>query len=160
VERVDFVPLTQEKPNMHSAFVHCIYVNELVAKYVEESHSFRLPIPGNKYWILLKNKNPVAATRLNIHQVVENARLLELKVTEQQETIVKQTEQIQRMQETMNIVLARVFDTKSEFNQIYNNYNYMMYGKNCDTRWLVSEDDEELTMVDDCSLDSELYDDY
>jgi hypothetical protein len=35
------------------------------------------------YWIVLLNKNPVAETKLNIHQVVENHRILEQVVFQQ-----------------------------------------------------------------------------
>lgn len=47
----------------------------------------KLEISNQEFWICLKNKNPVQFTRMNIHQVVENARHLENVVFEQQKLI-------------------------------------------------------------------------
>jgi hypothetical protein len=42
---------------------------------------------NNEYWVLLKNKSPVQESKLNIHQVVENARILQGVVDAQAEEI-------------------------------------------------------------------------
>ena len=134
VNRVDFVKIIgTDSTQFHSAFVHCYGVDPLILRYIEEQSSYRLAVNKNEYWILLKNKNPVSETRLNIHQVVENASLLERKVEEQQKIIEKQAEQIERIQEAMYDIMSRqIFDTKT----VSMNYNQMKYGA-CKTseRW-------------------------
>jgi hypothetical protein len=44
---------------------------------------------GGPKWTLLKNKNPITETRLNIHQLAENSKKLEIQVREQEERIYK-----------------------------------------------------------------------
>ena len=87
VSRVDFVPIEGE-PRFQKAFVHVEqFYNTPSADHIirevleyEGNGSVRV-YPGtfnqNEYWILLRNKTPVQETKLNIHQVVENARILQ-----------------------------------------------------------------------------------
>ena len=98
VRRVDFVPLVVAD-DWCSAFVHCYHVDPSVWNILNVGKSHRLQATLSEYWILLKNKNPIVDTRLNIHQVVENARLLE-------ERVLKQAEQIDRLQETVYQILG------------------------------------------------------
>jgi hypothetical protein len=93
VRRVDFVTFDE---HFKSAFVHmeAMYETEL-ANHVkncvsENGDAYRIhPDTFNPkiYWILLNNTNPVPDTELNIHQVVENHRILEQLVFRQQEII-------------------------------------------------------------------------
>lgn len=126
VTRVDFVKINgMDSTHFHSAFVHCHAVDPLILRYIEEKSSYRLAVNKNEYWILLKNKNPVSETRLNIHQVVENASLLERKVEEQQKIIEKQAAQIERIHEAMFDIMSRqIFDTKA----VSMSFNQMKYG--------------------------------
>jgi hypothetical protein len=78
---------------------------------------------------------------LNIHQVVENARLLEERVLKQDSIIQKQTEQIDRLQETVYQLLGSTFCQATEIDKIYSNYNYMKWGSFCNYRWLYSEEE-------------------
>jgi hypothetical protein len=48
----------------------------------------------NEYWVLLKNKTPVQETKLNIHQVAENARILQSVVEAQAKEIKALREQL------------------------------------------------------------------
>jgi hypothetical protein len=85
VNRVDFVPIEGE-PRFQKAFVHMeqIYNTPSTAHIMSEVFDGGRGVrvrPGmfnqNEYWVLLKNKTPVQETKLNIHQVVENARILQ-----------------------------------------------------------------------------------
>jgi hypothetical protein len=95
VLRVDFVEMPGDA-NFQSAFVHMEIVYDvpttdvLVDKVFVQNKPFKIQpdIFGHgPKWTLLKNKNPVTETRLNIHQLAENAKLLECRVREQEERI-------------------------------------------------------------------------
>jgi hypothetical protein len=134
VRRVDFVPLPMTNDDWCSAFVHCFYIEPSVWNVLNGGKGYRLQATLKEYWILLKNKNPIVDTRLNIHQVVENARLLE-------ERVLKQTEQIDRLQETIYQLLGKTYNTEIEMDQIYSQYNYMKWGNFCNNRWIYSEEE-------------------
>jgi hypothetical protein len=87
VSRVDFVPIEGE-PRFQKAFVHIeqFYntptTDHIISEVLEREGNGNVRVyPGmfnqNEYWILLRNKNPVPETKLNLHQVVENARILQ-----------------------------------------------------------------------------------
>jgi hypothetical protein len=146
VKRVDFVPL--ETPNSDrfcSAFVHCYHANPSFIQFIDELEGpsgYRLQIDANEYWIMLKNKNPISDTRLNIHQVVENARLLEQRVVEQNAFIEAQTEQIFRIHETVYRMMTSLYSQDEDKKRMFGHYNYMVYGEYFDDR-ILSEDDFE-----------------
>jgi hypothetical protein len=109
VRRVDFIQLESNDlsnplNNYQSAFIHmeCFYYSNVASKIQETVFTYddhyKLWVGKDEYWWLMKNINPVSDTHLNIHQVVENARLLEKKVVDQQATIKHQSEQIDRLQ--------------------------------------------------------------
>jgi hypothetical protein len=85
VKRVDFVPIEGE-PRFQKAFVHMEQVynapttSHLMSEVFDGNRGVRV-YPGmfhqNEYWVLLQNKNPVQETKLNLHQVVENAKILQ-----------------------------------------------------------------------------------
>ena len=97
VNRVDFREI-EGNEDYCSAFVHFIhymdntYVADMLA-LLEQGHSQRLQISPSEYWILLKNNNPVPETRLNIHQLAENARLLEERVLSLESQAFKQEQE-------------------------------------------------------------------
>jgi len=106
VRRVDFIQLetTSLSNNYQSAFVHmeCFYYS-YVAETIQNTvftcdDHYKLWVGNNEYWWLMKNINPVVDTKLNIHQVVENAHILETRVLEQENKIKQQSEQIDRLQ--------------------------------------------------------------
>ena len=97
VLRVDFVEIPGET-KFQSAFVHMEIVYDvpttdvLVEKVFVQNKPFKIQpdiFGGGPKWTLLKNKNPITETRLNIHQIVENVKKLEVQVREQEERIYK-----------------------------------------------------------------------
>ena len=101
VKRVDFNEL--DDANFKSAFVHMesffdTDVARAICDYVfQQSQPYRVypDVVNTKiYWMLLRNANPVPETNLNIHQVVENHRILEQIVFQQQAAILQLQEVI------------------------------------------------------------------
>ena len=102
VNRVDFVPIEGE-PRFQKAFIHMeqIYntpaTSHLMSEVFDGNRGVRM-YPGmfrqNEYWVLLKNKTPVQETKLNIHQVAENARILQSVVETQAKEIKALREQL------------------------------------------------------------------
>ena len=92
VKRVDFLPIdnhtaTTKRTDIIRAFVHFSEVYNTkytleILDAIDSGECFRQHISQEEFWMLLKNKNPVLETRLNIHQVVENATILEHRVDE------------------------------------------------------------------------------
>lgn len=101
VTRVDFASINAGEhlspgDRFQKAFIHLSHfydtesANHLRSSLKTTQDSVRLfPDLFNQkvYWIVLLNKNPVAETKLNIHQVVENHRILEQVVFQQVATI-------------------------------------------------------------------------
>ncbi len=101
VTRVDFASITpgaypSSDAKYQKAFVHMSMLydtdsgNHLRESLKTTKDSVRIyPEQFNRdvYWIVLLNKTPVAETNLNIHQVVENHRILEQVVFQQAATI-------------------------------------------------------------------------
>ena len=107
VARVDFVPI-EGTPHFKKAFVHmgeinqCDSTNAIMTKVFNNNESVRLDLMdgSNAYWILLANKNPVAETTLNIHQLAENANILQAVVFKQAEEIAILKEMVAKLMET------------------------------------------------------------
>lgn len=140
VKRVDFVPI-EGNPRFQKSFVHMASINysesvdAIMTKVFNNQESVRMypdAVNPKAYWILLANKNPVTETTLNIHQVVENARIL-------QELVFNQSAQIARLQETVYNLTTRIFDEKNEQNVIYAYSNYMKHGKYFDKGFMQDE---------------------
>jgi hypothetical protein len=149
VKRVDFVECTtddsRDTTSFHSAFVHLHHYFDTeigidISSFANQNRTYRFYLSNNEYWLLLQNKNPVPETKMNIHQVVENARLLEQRVAEQEEIIRTQSKQIERIQETIYQMLGRTFDQDTEMDMIYLHHNYMMCGKMHDKGWISRDD--------------------
>jgi hypothetical protein len=87
VERVDFVALDYEYTSMgrfrkafvHFQFVYNTQIADDIVTTLSRGEPYRLYPRAGEHWILLKNKVPVLATTMNIHQLAENHRLLEEK---------------------------------------------------------------------------------
>ena len=103
VRRVDFNAFDDR---FQTAFVHMeMMFDTEVANYIkihvfEKGSSSRIipnAINQKIYWILLKNACPIQETNLNIHQVVENHRILEQLVFRQQEIIDQQSKKIDEL---------------------------------------------------------------
>jgi hypothetical protein len=110
VNRVDFIPIEEDKPKppglevkFQSAFVHFegYFFSENSKEMYEtvfeegELYKFQPDVDSKEYWLLLKNNNPIPATRLNLHQVVENHRILE-------EKVLSQVQEIAELKNTIN----------------------------------------------------------
>ena len=140
VNRVDFVAIEGnqrfQKAFIHMSTINCIEsVDAIMTKVFNNHESVRMypdAVNVNTYWILLANKNPVTETSLNIHQVTENARIL-------QELVFKQTEQIARLQETVYNLTTRIFDHVAEKNVIYAYSNFMKHGNYFDKGFIQDE---------------------
>jgi uncharacterized coiled-coil protein SlyX len=126
VRRVDFIQLeanniSNPMNNYQSAFIHmeCFYYSNLASKIQEAVFTYddhyKLWVGEGEFWWLMKTINPVADTHLNIHQVAENARLLEIKVSDQEATIKRQAEQLDRLQSVVDQVVSK-FDELSNIN--------------------------------------------
>ena len=116
VRRVDFIQLessTNPLNNYQSAFIHmeCFYLTNVASKiqetvFIYDDH-YKLWVGDNEYWWLMKTINPVADTHMNIHQLAENARILEKKVVDQQATIKRQSEQLDRLQNVVEHIVGK-----------------------------------------------------
>jgi len=152
VKRVDFTPIipkdsteNQVNTKYQSAFVHMNFMyndnfaNKLYTATYVNNTSYKFNLNQHEFWLILKNRNPIPETNLNIHQVVENARLLEEKVLsqekliqDQQKTIEVQTGQIERIQQTINQLTGICFDHEKEINKqkkkvTHGNFNYLIH---------------------------------
>uniref|UniRef100_A0A6C0E1T4 Uncharacterized protein n=1 Tax=viral metagenome TaxID=1070528 RepID=A0A6C0E1T4_9ZZZZ len=151
VHRVDFVAIENAEYYM-SAFVHMKELNTrsylvsgILSQFAEEK-PYKFNVSPNEFWILLKAKNVVPDTRLNIHQLAENHRLLESTIASQEEQIARMKGDIERLQDTVYQLLGAAVDQGSP-DAIY---NWLKYGKNdeddddyADMPELISPSDEE-----------------
>jgi hypothetical protein len=155
VKRVDFTSIVSRE-NMvsnyntnewQSAFVHIVYMYDtVIAKVIMQNITAGAPYkfwfkPG-LFWLILKNTNPIPDTIQNIHQIAENARLLEERVVKQEEQIAKQSAEIDRLQETVYQLIGTVFNHTYQSDDIYGNVNNMLYGKFYTKGWLYDENDD------------------
>lgn len=118
VRRVDFIQLESNDlsnplNNFQSAFIHmdCLYFTNVAdaiyeTVFTDDDH-YKLWVGQDEFWWLMKTINPVADTHLNIHQVAENARLLEKKVADQEAIIKTQSEQLNRLQNIVDQVVSK-----------------------------------------------------
>ena len=161
VKRVDFTSITPRE-NMvsnyntnewQSAFVHIVYMYDtVIAKVIMQNITAGAPYkfwfkPG-LFWLILKNTNPIPDTIQNIHQIAENARLLEERVVKQEQQIAKQSAEIDRLQRTVYQIIGHVFDHRTEGAEVFGNVNYMLYGKFYEKGWLFDENDNGHTNKD------------
>lgn len=137
VKRVDFVAIVGET-RFQSAFVHMEYVNDVHATNViidrvfTQNKGYKIYpdyINQNAYWVLLKNNKPISETRLNIHQIAENADLLKDLVT-------KQGLQIARLHDVIYQMSGKLYDQTTEMDKIYKLNNYMVHNRIYDKGWL------------------------
>ena len=161
VERVDLLPCSNQKffdrpqasNRFNKAFIHFKYlydyqISKLILTTLEQGNSYHWHIQPREYFILLKNRDPVPSTILNIHQVVDNCRLLEQEVETQKreidvlkDTVADLLEKNDRMIQEFMQVLARVYTT-SEADRIFNAHNFMKFGNFCNTRYLLNQNDD------------------
>jgi len=132
VRRVDFVSVECDK--YMAAFVHLQstyhtpIAYEVCAK-LEYKQEYKFTINSREFWILLKANNVIPETRLNMHQLAENHRLLEDVVVKQEEEISRMKDDITRLQDTIYQILRKAFNNETEKEAINANFNWMKLGK-------------------------------
>jgi uncharacterized phage infection (PIP) family protein YhgE len=126
VGRVDFnsIPGT---PDFQSAFVHItkLYYNPVAAevkkKVIDEDQAHRVyPDLSNPkvYWILLANKSPVIDTKLNIHQIADNANKMWELVQKQQKMMEDQQKMIEHLKGELGELKGELVQLKSELDEL------------------------------------------
>jgi hypothetical protein len=112
IYRVDFIEIPGDA-NFQSAFVHMEIVYDvpttdlIIYKVFVQNKPFKIQpelFGGGPKWTLLKNKNPITETRLNIHQIVENAKKLEVQVRKQEVQLSEQEERIYKLESIITAV--------------------------------------------------------
>jgi hypothetical protein len=148
VNRVDFVPIDNHKnkneinEHFQSAFVHFdFFYDTSIAQdsqnYLYNNIAFKLHLDDHTFWWILNNKNPIPETKLNIHQLAENMRLLEEKVKQQEETILRLQDIIDKNNN---------FDNTPAAQHIYFN----------DNSEITTEEEEEETIISIASTHSSM----
>ena len=117
VERVDFVEhpshakgLHGDIKDFHQAFVHFTPDQKTheIMEAIEQKGSYRFyPCDKlicsfkekNEYWILLKNKNPLPKTELNVNQLAHNQKLMEEREALMVEKMEKMFQKMEKMEE-------------------------------------------------------------
>ena len=121
VERVDFVEFQNDEEDracdakrFHQAFVHFSPQQKTreIMEAIEQKGSYRF-YPCEKlinicsfkeqtqYWILLKNKNPVPKTELNVNQLAHNHKLMEERYVQMEEREALMVEKMEKMFQKM-----------------------------------------------------------
>ena len=121
VERVDFVEFQNDEEDracdakrFHQAFVHFSPQQKTreIMEAIEQKGSYRF-YPCEKlinicsfkeqtqYWILLKNKNPVPKTELNVNQLAHNQKLMEERYVQMEEREALMVEKMEKMFQKM-----------------------------------------------------------
>jgi Txe/YoeB family toxin of Txe-Axe toxin-antitoxin module len=110
VERVDFVEFQNDGEDracdakrFQQAFVHFSPQQKTreIMEAIEQKGSYRFyPFKQqNQYWILLKNKNPVPKTELNVNQLAHNQKLMEEREALMVEKMEKMEQRMAQMEE-------------------------------------------------------------
>lgn len=142
IHRIDFT-CKDKKPGFHevhnyiykSAFIHFSFVykniltnNILYCLNLEKGNFKYYPVIVKEYWLLLKTKNPIPDTYMNNCQIVENARLLENRIEEneirfknQEDRLSEQENKISYLENQINILIKK--DSEE-------NTNHSLYLKN------------------------------
>lgn len=150
VRRVDFVQI-ENSYSHQSAFVHmdCLYENAFADAIrlivFSGGGQYKLWIHADvEFWWLMKTTNPVADTHLNIHQVVENARILETKVIEQESKIKDQTERIEHLEMLVSKIEKQLNDEKED--KVFNATLDKLYYNMPNHTWFSETDDKSISM--------------
>jgi hypothetical protein len=111
VNRVDFVPIHNHK-NFQLAFVHFDFfydtaIAQEIQNYLYNNIACKLDVDNSTFWWILNNNHPIPETKLNIHQLAENIRLLEEKVKQQEETILRLQDFIDKNNNSDNITAGQ-----------------------------------------------------
>jgi chromosome segregation ATPase len=132
VERVDFVEhpshakgLHSDIKDFHQAFVHFTPDQKTheIMEAIEQKGSYRFyPCDKlicsfkeqNQYWILLKNKNPVSKTELNVNQLAHNQNLMEEREAIMVQKMEKMEQRMAQMEEREFQMLQKMVKMEDE----------------------------------------------
>jgi hypothetical protein len=122
ISRIDFTPINK-KPGfgenvdivVKSAFIHFSELYEtgtIIYYYIQqgEPHKFNPFETSHEYWLILPANNPIPDTMMNRAQIVENCRLLEKKVEEQDAKIKKLEEKLDGVHSVVYQLLGGLFN--------------------------------------------------
>ena len=137
ISRIDFVSIinysdNSVNKNYKSAFIHMYmqcrsHSKELYYTAIIAEKPFKLILNSiDSYWLLLKNKNPVPETELNISQVVENARLLEERMINQEEIIKYQTSKLIKIENVVYQLLGGLFNQSTQENILHSHLDDLL----------------------------------
>jgi hypothetical protein len=126
ISRIDFTPINK-KPGfgenvdrvVKSAFIHFseLYETGRVVHYWNQEgipHKFNPFENSHEYWLILPAKNPIPDTMMNRAQIVENCRLLEKKVEEQEEKIKKLEAKLEGVHTVVYQLLGGLFNQREQ----------------------------------------------
>ena len=119
VERVDFVEFQSDEEDracdpkrFQQAFVHFTPDQKTheIMEAIEQKGSYRFyPFKEqNQYWILLKNKNPVPKTELNVNQLAHNQKLMEERYAQMEERYAQMEERYAQMEEREALMVEKM----------------------------------------------------
>ena len=132
VERVDFVEFQNDEEDracdpkrFQQAFVHFTPDQKTheIMEAIEQKGSYRFyPCDKlicsfkekNEYWILLKNKNPVPKTELNVNQLAHNQKLMEEREALMVEKMEKMFQKMEQMEEREARMVQRMTKMEDE----------------------------------------------
>ena len=115
------ITATAPPAKMYSAFVKFSHwFSSAVPDAIAKSGSYKFFVSATLYWLLLPNKNPLARTKLNIHQLASYSEEMHVKIdaqaiifTEQETRIAQQEEQNARQAEQI-AKLLEINDTQTK----------------------------------------------
>ena len=110
---------------------------------ISKGEPYKIQVSQNEYWICLKNKNPVKRTMMNIHQVVENGRYLEILIEDQNKKIEELEKKLEFTENNLYQLLAGVFHKSEQYNyskRLEEEFEKILTFKNIDNE----EQDSEL----------------
>ena len=161
VERIDLIPCGNAKwaeradptRKYNKVFVHLKYfynysLSQTILTALSEDKAYYWYTQPCEYFILLKNRNPVPNSILNIHQVVDNCRLMDEQLTTNKQEIAELKKMVadlhaknDRMIEEFMQVFAAFHNNGILTQSAFGVYNFMKYGKFNETRYLIHPDD-------------------
>jgi hypothetical protein len=126
VERVDFVEfqsgLKGLQKDFQQAFVHFSPQQKTreIMEAIEQKGSYRFyPFKEqNQYWILLKNKNPVPKTELNVNQLAHNQNLMEEREAIMVQKMEKMEQRMAQMEEREALMLQKMVKMDDDMKMI------------------------------------------
>jgi hypothetical protein len=113
VSRVDFLAPHETKPRIRQAFVHFNAYRNVITSAMVLKHAINQPyrlVVDNEghYWDLCENKKPVPETHLNINQLAENMRILQVSFESKIAELTEKLAVIPQMQEEIATLKSHI----------------------------------------------------